>query len=100
MNGEAPRISASKARSNLARIVDAVKADDERVVLTQYGRDVAAIIPVADLKLLEEMEDGRDAAEMRRRLARSSGTVSLDDLISGLDVEEPRQRKVAAKTKK
>ena len=92
----ATRISASTARGNLARIVDAVKVDDERVILTQYGRDVAAIIPVEDLKLLEEMEDRADVAEMRRRLAKSSRTVSLAELVASLEGEKSR-RKVTKK---
>ena len=76
----AARVPASKARGNLARILDAVRVEDERVILTQHGREVAALIRVEDLHLLEELEDHADAEEIRRRISRSTGTVSLNEL--------------------
>ena len=82
---EATRISTSKARGNLALVVDAVRTEDERIILTQHGRDVAALIPVKDLALLEELEDRADIAEIRRRVKASSGTVTLKQLEKELN---------------
>ena len=84
MGSSAHKIPVSKVRGNFSSIVDAVRVDDERIVLTQHGRDVAVIIPVGDLALLEELEDRTDAAEIRRRIARSTGTISLAELRSDL----------------
>jgi prevent-host-death family protein len=74
------RISTSVARGKFALVVDSVRTADERIVLTQHGRDVAALIPVEDLALLEELEDRADIAEIRRRVKASSGTVTLKQL--------------------
>ena len=74
------RIAASTARQNLATLIDAVRTEDERVVLTQYSRDVVALIPIDDLRLLEELEDRSDLAEVRRRTSRRAGAISLDQL--------------------
>lgn len=91
----AHRISTSDARNNLATILDAVRVKDERVIVTQHGRDVAAIIPVDDLNLLEELEDRADSEEIRRRLAESKGTISLEDLGSRLGIVAKKRRAIS-----
>ncbi len=78
------RISTSTARGKLALVLDMVRTEDERIVLTHHGRDVAALIPVEDLELLEELEDRSDAAEIRRRLKISSETITLKQLERSL----------------
>lgn len=47
----------------------------ERVVLHRHGRDVAAIVPLDDLRILEELEDRADVAAARRRLRDRSDEV-------------------------
>jgi|ERR1039458_974120 antitoxin (DNA-binding transcriptional repressor) of toxin-antitoxin stability system len=37
----------------------------ERVVLRQGGRAVAALVPIADLKLLQKLEDEKDLRDIR-----------------------------------
>ena len=44
-------------------------ADGERVELPEFH---AALVPIEDLRLLEELEDAEDAAEIQRRLADST----------------------------
>lgn len=34
-----------------------VAKDKERVILTSHGKELAAIVPVEDIKLLEELEE-------------------------------------------
>jgi antitoxin (DNA-binding transcriptional repressor) of toxin-antitoxin stability system len=46
-----------------------VKLNGERIVVREGGKDVAAIVPMEDLALLEELEDAADVEEARRRLA-------------------------------
>jgi PHD/YefM family antitoxin component YafN of YafNO toxin-antitoxin module len=41
----------------------------ERVVVHRRGKAVAALIPLEDLALLEELEDRLDVEEAERRLA-------------------------------
>jgi hypothetical protein len=40
----------------------------ERIVLERHGKDVVAMVPVEDLKLLEGLEDRMDLEEARERL--------------------------------
>ena len=63
------RVSYTEARGTLADILNRVAYADERVLIHRRGKNVAAIIPVEDLALLEEIEDRIDLTEARRRLA-------------------------------
>ncbi len=66
------RISASNARQELAEILNRVAYGKERVVIGRRGKELAAVIPIADLRLLErlaeEAEDRLDADDARRIL--------------------------------
>ncbi len=50
----------SEARSELTDIVNHVAFGHDRYILTRNGKEVAAIVSVEDLKLLEELEDKLD----------------------------------------
>ena len=63
---EATEISASLVRQNLSKIIDRVRVEGERILVTQHGRPVAAVIDVKDLELLQLLEDCMDVAEVRR----------------------------------
>ena len=43
---EATEISASSARQNFSKIIDAVRVAGERVLLTRHGRPAASVIGV------------------------------------------------------
>lgn len=57
-------------------------ARGERVVLRRGKRPVAAVVPLSDLKALEELENALDleAAEQGSRDAQTNGTISLAEL--------------------
>jgi len=57
--------------------------DGERVELPDEG---AAVIPLADLRLLEEIEDREDAAAAAEALAEGGETISAEDLFRELGV--------------
>lgn len=71
------RKAVSEARENLAETLNRVRYGGERVVLHRRGKDVAAIVPVEDLELLEELEDRIDIEKARAALkeAEHNGTV-------------------------
>ena len=54
------RLSASKARSDLAEVLNRVAYKGERVLLHRRGKNVAAVVPVEDLDLLQRIEDRMD----------------------------------------
>ena len=70
----------SEARSQLASIVDRVRADRQPVYLARRGRRVAAIIDADDLdrvlQLAEDMADIR-AAEAARNEMRATGEAPI-----------------------
>ena len=62
------RMTASKARSDFSELLSRVANKRERILVRRRGKDVAALVPVEDLELLEELQDRRDAREANRRL--------------------------------
>ena len=46
----------------------------ERILLRRRGRDLAAIVPMEDLALIEKIEDATDVREARKALARMRRT--------------------------
>lgn len=72
--------------STAHRLPDDIAArvrDGERVELPDEG---AAVVPLADLRLLEEIEDREDAAAAAEELAEGGERISLEDLKAELDI--------------
>lgn len=81
------KISAADARSDFAEIINRASFGKERFVLTRRGKKLAAIIPVEDLELLEELEDRMDVAAAKAALAESDERVSYQDLRREMGLE-------------
>ena len=94
---EATEISASSVRQNLSKIIDRVRVEGERILVTHHGRPVAAVIDVKDLELLQLLEDCMDVAEVRRRMKDPIDKVRIEELRSGAFLEDKPPRR---KTKK
>jgi prevent-host-death family protein len=62
------RIASSVARSEFADIVNRAAYAGERVIVHRRKKPVAAVVPLEDLALLEELEDRMDLEEARKRL--------------------------------
>ena len=84
-----PEITMSKiavidARKDLADVLNRAAYGKERVVLTRRGKDVAAIVPMDDLAILEAIEDHMDLTESEKTLERvkrdSEETFSLEEV--------------------
>jgi len=78
-----PRRSASKAREEFAEVMNRAAYKGERTLLHRRGKDVAAIVPVADLVLLEQIEDRMDL-EAAREAMKEPGTVSWEKVKKDL----------------
>jgi PHD/YefM family antitoxin component YafN of YafNO toxin-antitoxin module len=65
------RIATGKVRQAFAETTNRVAYGRERIVLYRRGKDLAALIPVEDLTLLEALEDRLDAQEAEKALAKS-----------------------------
>jgi prevent-host-death family protein len=72
----APRVSASVAREKFADIVNRVEYRGERVILHRHNRDVAVVIPIEDLELLQRIEDRMDIKDALKALQEPRGKSS------------------------
>ena len=79
-------LPARKARDGFADTINRVAYGKERVVLRRRGKEVAAVVPIDDLRLLEELEDRIDLAAARTILAetKKKGVQSLDAILKEL----------------
>ncbi len=62
------KIASSTARNEFADMVNRAAYAGERVVVHRRKKPVAAVVPLADLLLLEQLEDRMDIEEARKRL--------------------------------
>ena len=62
-------INVVNIRASLADTINRVAYQGERVVLERRGKNVAALVSMEDLALLEKLEDAADARAARRALA-------------------------------
>ena len=49
------RLNVSKARDEFPELVNRAAYGGERTIVSRRGKDLAAVIPIADLKLLEKL---------------------------------------------
>jgi PHD/YefM family antitoxin component YafN of YafNO toxin-antitoxin module len=60
-----PRPATQKRPETFSHSLSRVVTKRERVVVHRRGKAVAALIPLEDLALLEELEDQKDAEDFR-----------------------------------
>ena len=75
-------ISTVKAREQLSTVINRAAFGKERIVLTRRGKEIAPVVPIEDVKLLEEIEDRIDLKEARAALAqvKSKGTIAWEKI--------------------
>jgi prevent-host-death family protein len=79
------RLSVSKAREEFPEIVNRAAYGNERTIVSRRGKDLAAVISIDDLRLLEllaqEEIDRQDIADARAALkeAKEKGTIPLEE---------------------
>ena len=70
------RMPATEARNRFADVVNDVAFRGERVILQRHGKDIAAVVPVEDLALLEALEDKIDLDATRKALAEKEPAIA------------------------
>ena len=73
------RVTASALREKLGDTLNRVAYKGERIVLARRGRDVAALVPLEDLALLNELEDRIDL-EAAREALEEPGSAPWEDV--------------------
>lgn len=71
------KIEATTARNAFSDVVNKVAYGADRVVIERRGKPVAAMISMADLRLLELLEDRMDIEAARRALAEPKNRVRI-----------------------
>jgi len=79
------RIAASEAREKFATILNEVAFGGERILLHRHGKDVAAVVPIADVELLEALEDKMDLETARKALTEKGKRVNWEHLKKELE---------------
>jgi prevent-host-death family protein len=62
------KLTASEARQNFSDILNRAAYGGERVIVHRGKKPVAAVVPIEDFELLEQLEDRADLEAVRRRL--------------------------------
>ncbi len=70
-------LEATRARNAFSDLVNTVASGGDRVVIERRGKAVVTVIPLADLRLLELLEDHLDIAAARKALADSKNRVRV-----------------------
>jgi prevent-host-death family protein len=80
-------INTADAKEEFTEIVNRVAHNKERIILTRRDKEIAAIIPLEDLKFLEDAQNKNDLEEATEALkeARARGTRTLDELKTDMD---------------
>jgi len=80
------RINVSKAREEFPDILNRAAYAKERTIVSRRGKDLAAVIPIEDLRLLERLAreeiDRIDIEDARAALkeAEEKGTIPLEEV--------------------
>ncbi|MEY4463762.1 MAG: hypothetical protein RLZZ81_733 [Pseudomonadota bacterium] len=74
-------ITTSIAREHFSEIINRSSYGKERIVLSRRGKDLAAVVPIEDLKLIEMIENKLDLREAKEAIkeAKLKGTISLEE---------------------
>jgi antitoxin Phd len=73
-------ISTASARKNLAEIVNQVAYGVEPVILTRRGKEVAALVSIEELELLQQIENHLDIADAKKALAEGGDNLQADEV--------------------
>jgi prevent-host-death family protein len=78
------RISTVEARDQFADVVNRVAYGKERVILTRRGKELVAVVPIEDVRLLEELENRSDLEAARVALAEEGETIPWEVIKADL----------------
>ena len=80
-----PRLAGSLLRDKLADALNRVAYSGERIVLERRGKDVADLVSLRDLAVLEDLEDRIDL-EAAREALKEPGKVPWEEVRARLGV--------------
>ena len=72
-------ITTADARKNFSDIVNQVAYGKEPVILTRRGQEIAALISIEELHLLQRIEDHIDIEDAKKALEEPGENISADE---------------------
>ncbi len=81
-------MTTSEIRRIFSNVVNKVAQTGERVIIRSRDRDVAAIVSIEDLKLIERLEDEIDVEEAKKILADNETPVPWDEAMKQLGLQK------------
>ena len=81
-------INTAEAKEQFADLINRVVHSNEHIILTRRGKEIAAIVPIDDLRLILQAQDRQDLREAVDSLkdARHAGSLTLEQLKEQLGV--------------
>ena len=76
----ATTISTADARKNFADIVNRVAYGSETIVLTRRGQEIAALVSMEKLELLQQIEDRIDIEDAKKALAEPGDNIPAQEV--------------------
>jgi antitoxin Phd len=73
-------ISTADARKHFADIVNKVAYGKEPIVLTRRGQEVAALVSIDELELLQQIEDYIDIEDAKKALAEPGENIPAEEV--------------------
>lgn len=82
------QVNTVNARAQFSEIINRAAFGKERVTLTRRGKEIVAVVPIEDVRLLEALEDKIDLEEARAALAeaKKKGTVPWEKIKNELGI--------------
>ena len=77
------------ARNNFGDLINQAAYGKKRIVLTRRGKELVCLVPIEDMRLLEQIENLMDLEDGQKALkeARKKGTISHDALKKELGLD-------------
>lgn len=73
-------ISTADARKHFADLVNQVAYGKETIILTRRGQEIAALVSMDELKLLQQIEDHIDIEDAKKALADPGDNIPAQDV--------------------
>lgn len=78
-----------EARNRLGQLVGRVRHGREHILISEYGKPAAALVPIEELEELERLRDEADIAEARAREAVPAGApMTHEEFMAQLEAED------------
>ncbi len=81
------RMTANDIRRRFTGVVNRVASEGERIIISLRNKDIAAIVSLEDLKLIERIEDEIDVEEAKKILENDEETITWDEAMNELGMK-------------